>query len=88
MTKEAVRRVATDEVFGTIVPDDDTLNRIQVYENSGWFLVTTRSGYDRSALELHRALEKHGEMFHYQLAGTRDGQMVPLNLYFVKDKRT
>jgi hypothetical protein len=86
MTKEAVMRLPTDEVFGRIVPDEETLNRICMYESHGWFLVATRSGYDKSALKLHSVLESHGEMFHYQLCGTLDGRFVPLNVYFIKDK--
>ncbi|MBI5531021.1 MAG: hypothetical protein HY918_06020 [Candidatus Doudnabacteria bacterium] len=80
----AIRRNSTDEVFGRVVPVDDTLDYIEQHENSGWYLVATRSGEDRTVLELHHVLKSHGEVHHYQQAGFLFGRMVPLNLYFLR----
>lgn len=80
------KRKPDDEVFGGIVPTEDTLEYIQRMESAGWYLVTVRTDEaGEEALTLHRKLEKHGPMHHYQLAGfiAKRG-MVSLNLYFIK----
>ncbi len=83
---ESEKRKREDEVFGGIVPTEDTLEYVQRMESAGWYLVTVRTnGSGEEAVTLHLRLQKHGAMHHYQLAGLKPGYgMVSLNLYFIK----
>jgi hypothetical protein len=85
LAKFLPRRSPDDEVFGRVLPHEETLQYIQEREQNGWFLVTTRSGRDQSVRSLHRVLSGHGNVQHYQLSGILDGAVVPLNLYFLWD---